>query len=249
MTFSHDLPEPDDRMGLAASFAALAKELARHSTRADAVAAIVEHARTAIPGAEDAGLTIQRGDGTFDTVATTGDLPMRVDSVQYATGEGPCLDSLRQHHVFVANDLRSDPRWPEFARAANERTGVLSMMSHRLFLEDDETIGALNLYATKADAFTDASVPMLSMYATHAAIAFTLADGQERADQLQVALQSNRNIGVAIGILMATYKVTNQQAFDLLRMVSQRTHRKLASIALDVVDTGILVMPEAPGRG
>jgi AmiR/NasT family two-component response regulator len=81
------------------------------------------------------------------------------------------------------------------------------------------------------------------MYATHSAIALTLVDGQERADQLQVALQSNRNIGMAIGILMTRFTITEQESFDLLRMVSQRGHRKLYSVALDVIDTGTIEMP------
>jgi AmiR/NasT family two-component response regulator len=47
---------------------------------------------------------------------------------------------------------------------------------------------------------------------------------------------------------MATYKVTDRQAFDLLRIASQAAHRKLAGIAEDVVETGALDLPELPER-
>jgi hypothetical protein len=57
---------------------------------------------------------------------------------------------------------------------------------------------------------------------------------------LQLALASNRRIGTAIGILMAHGRITDDAAFDLLRMASQGTHRKLRDIADEVVHTGAL---------
>lgn len=67
----------------------------------------------------------------------------------------------------------------------------------------------------------------------------------EEAAHLRVALDSNREIGKALGILMLTYKLTSQQAFDLLRGVSQHTHRKLRDVAVDVTETGTLDIPAA----
>jgi AmiR/NasT family two-component response regulator len=49
-----------------------------------------------------------------------------------------------------------------------------------------------------------------------------------------------------MGILMASNKVTEQQAFDLLRIASQSNHRKLHDVAYDVVQTGELDVPEPP---
>ena len=57
---------------------------------------------------------------------------------------------------------------------------------------------------------------------------------------LQIALASNRRIGVAIGVLMSQQRITETAAFDLLREASQRTHRKLRDIAEDVVLTGVM---------
>ena len=59
-------------------------------------------------------------------------------------------------------------------------------------------------------------------------------------DNLRTALKSSRHIGTALGILMATYKITDTAAFDLLRTVSQRVNRKLRDLADDVVRTGWL---------
>lgn len=65
-------------------------------------------------------------------------------------------------------------------------------------------------------------------------------DATTRARQLADAKTSNREIGVAIGILMGLYKVTRTHAFGVLRAVSQQTHRKLRDIAADFIETGTL---------
>lgn len=67
-----------------------------------------------------------------------------------------------------------------------------------------------------------------------------LAAAEERISHLQIALTGNRRIGAAIGVLMALRKVSEEQAFDLLRNTSQRTRRKLREVADDVTRTGDL---------
>ena len=54
------------------------------------------------------------------------------------------------------------------------------------------------------------------------------------------ALDSNRVIGTAVGIAMASYRLTAQQGFQLLVTASQNTNSKLRDIAARVVDTGAL---------
>lgn len=67
---------------------------------------------------------------------------------------------------------------------------------------------------------------------------------QDQVDNLQIALENSRDIGVAMGILMATEKVTRDCAFDMLRMVSQHQNRKLFLVAADVIETGTLPVAE-----
>jgi hypothetical protein len=71
----------------------------------------------------------------------------------------------------------------------------------------------------------------------------TAASRQAAADHLQVALASNREIGVAMGIVMANHRLTDDQAFDLLSRTSQHLNRKLRAIAREVVRTGVLDLP------
>ena len=56
-----------------------------------------------------------------------------------------------------------------------------------------------------------------------------------QVSQLTSALDSNRRIGMAMGIIMNQRQVDEAHAFDLLRRISQNTNRKLRDIAEDVI--------------
>ena len=63
---------------------------------------------------------------------------------------------------------------------------------------------------------------------------------ENRAGQMRGALESNRVIGTATGILMATHRLGGEQAFQLLAKASQDSNRKLRDLAAAVVDIGRL---------
>lgn len=65
-----------------------------------------------------------------------------------------------------------------------------------------------------------------------------LAAADEAATNLRAALETNRRIGMAIGILMALRKVPEDEAFELLRQASSTRNVKLRLVADDVVRTG-----------
>jgi ANTAR domain len=63
---------------------------------------------------------------------------------------------------------------------------------------------------------------------------------EDRAANLERALLTNRRIGMAIGILLERLRVTEEQAFDVLRRESMRQNVRLAQVAEQVVHTGTL---------
>lgn len=69
---------------------------------------------------------------------------------------------------------------------------------------------------------------------------FALVRATDRVKHLERALDSNRVIGTALGILMATQKITSEEAFMCLKRASQHSNRKLREIAEDVIYTGAL---------
>lgn len=77
--------------------------------------------------------------------------------------------------------------------------------------------------------------------ADHETILELKGDGlvtRERAENLEVALESSRLIGAAVGIIMAFHGVTERDAFQILRKASQDGNRKLRALAEEVVLTG-----------
>ena len=196
---------------------------------------VVDAALTQIEGADHAGVTLlTRTSAT--TPAATDELVREVDRRQYSLGEGPCLTAAHEEaDVVHAPDLATDVRWPRFS-AAVAPLGVASMLSFQLFT-DTETIGALNIYAGRADPFTDDSISIGSLLAAHAALA---AAAQVENAQLRSALQTRDVIGQAKGILMERYKLDAARAFGLLVAMSQHTNTKLRDLAAELAETGEL---------
>jgi hypothetical protein len=239
---------PDPLRGAAQAFSELGAQLGP-SAVPGSFQAVADVAAARVPGVGWASVTTRDGD-KFVTSASTGEPALRADRIQYEMGTGPCVDAIVEQTFFNPDDLRSDERWPELGRRLADEVGMRSMLSFRLAVDGAPMVGGLNLYADRPHAFGEDSVAVGLLVATHAAAVVALHDNRDRAENLQKALQSNRDIGIAIGVLMASHKVTREQAFDLLRIASQHTNRRLRDIALDVADTGTLeVAPPGPGQG
>jgi hypothetical protein len=231
---------------LAILFASIGRQLASFDRTDTVFRALCATAVERVPGGEFAGVTIGQ-DGAFKTVGATSDLVHKADRIQYDLRSGPCVDAIVHDTVFDTPDLRSDRRWPEFGRQAFDATGIVSMLSLRLYVENDHAVvAALNMYSTQPAAFGEPAATIALLLATHGAIAVSNAAARERAANLEKALENSREIGVAMGIVMHQQKTTRDQAFDLLRIASQHTHRKIAEIAAEVADTGQL--PNLPLR-
>lgn len=230
---------------LAEVFADIARQLHEQSTPMDVVERITRAAVDTVEGCDHAALSVIRRHGRIETRGATDEVPHAVDAIQYETGQGPCLDAIDEHEVFQIDDLTADERWPPFSRRAAEETGVRSMLSFRLFVESD-TIGALNFYSRDVGAFDEHARTVGTILATHAALGIRAVQDKERAEQLDQALASNRVIGMAMGVLMARGRMTEQEAFSVLTRASQHLNRRLRDVASQVVDTGVL--PERPQR-
>jgi hypothetical protein len=67
-----------------------------------------------------------------------------------------------------------------------------------------------------------------------------LEAAEAKAGHLEVALGTNRRIGIAVGILMCRLQVTEDQALAVLRKHSQDHNVKLRDLAEEVIYTGTL---------
>jgi GAF domain-containing protein len=234
---------------LAEVFADIARQLHEQGSPEAVVDRITRAAVDTVEGCDHAAISILRRHGRIETRGATDDVPPAVDAIQYEVGQGPCLDAMDEHEVFQIDDLATDERWPPFSRRAAEETGVRSMLSFRLFVEAD-TIGALNLYSRGVGAFDEQARSVGTILATHAALALRSAQDKERAEQLDQAVASNRVIGMAMGVLMARGRMTEQEAFSVLSRASQHLNRRLRDVASAVVETGLVPdRPQRPARG
>jgi hypothetical protein len=213
------------------------------ATSAATFQAIVDVTVERVLGAHAASIT-QLADGAFVTVAATSQFAVSADRIQYALGAGPCIDAILEETIYRPRDIRNDRRWPEFGRQV-AGLGVGSMLSYRM-TADGGTLASLNVYSGEVDAFDDTAAAVGLLLATHGGIAASAVGHRTHAEQLEQALITSRQIGEAIGILMATHNVSDNQAFDLLRIASQNTNRKLHEIAADVVLTGTLDVVSPP---
>jgi hypothetical protein len=212
---------------------------------------LVEVAVERVPGARWASVSVLRADH-FTTAASTAEQATRADTLQYETGSGPCVDAVVEDSVYVTGDVSSEARWIQWGRRAHVEAGVTSVLSQRLHHHDPESgvVAGLNLYSDLPYAFDRSAVAVGLILATHAAALFSEMLASNRAGNLSRALESNREIGVAMGILMQQHQFTRQQAFDVLRVASQNSNRKLAEVASEVADTGTVTItrkwPTAP---
>ena len=219
---------------LAEAFADIARQLQAQNSREETWQKIIDLSHDFLPEFEHAAISLVHGNGRVDTVAATDDVPRVVDRIQYETGEGPCLSAIREENLYVTGDLGNEDRWPKFTARTVDETGIRSMLSFQLFV-DDEVLGALNLYNHRVDAFDERAQAFGGVLAAHAAIAMSAANAQDEAEQLETALASSREIGTALGILMVQGKVTRDRAFQILSTGSQRTNVKLRELAARIV--------------
>lgn len=206
---------------------------------------VVRFGARILPGTEHCGLTLIRAQHPPRTIAASDPLPERVDALQYASGEGPCLDAASEG-LEVTGNLEGDDRWPVFGPSCVEHTGVRSMLSVRLSLTGSD-LAALNFYTREADAFGDDAVDVASVLAPFASLSVEHALRVQDTSNFEAALSSSRQIGTAIGIIMARRLLTSEEAFDLLRATSQQLNRKLREVAAEVQETGQL--PETRRTG
>lgn len=224
-------------------FAALARDLAEQADR-DAVATRVLELITGATGCSFAAIAQLSPQGALTYHHTTDrELLSKVAAISTATGEGVAWQALRERATVQVDDVNSEPRWPQYTSRLRAETPIRSVLAYCLIL-DNSVLGVLLLFSTEPGFFTVPMCRFADVYADHAAIALARVSDHERAENLETALRTNREIGMAIGILMVRYGLTDQAAFDLLRVTSQHEHRKLRDIAAETVYSGELPQRE-----
>ena len=93
----------------------------------------------------------------------------------------------------------------------------------------------MNLYSLKPDAFDADDINNGHALAAHVGVALAAS---QNAENLELAITNRTAIGRAEGILMERFGIPPDQAFAVLRRVSQHRNVKLNRVAEDLVRTG-----------
>ncbi|WP_159801237.1 GAF and ANTAR domain-containing protein [Arthrobacter zhaoguopingii] len=202
--------------------------------------AFASHTATILePGVQtQCGITLKRNDRAT-TVASSSVAATELDEVQYGYGDGPCLTAIRTGETAVVQDTRTDPRWPEYLTAIEGR-GYFSVLGVPLMTGGDGG-AAVNLYAEAPGVFTADIVSQVEEYAAEAAstleLALQLAAHKDAAANLQAAMESRTNIDIAVGIIIAQNRCTQQEAIQILRRASSHQNVKLRVLAEQLVQS------------
>lgn len=196
---------------------------------------VCEAAPRVVSGCDHASLMLRRGGGRLVTSGASDAVARAVDDLERALGEGPCVDAIEEDAVYVDTDLAVSSRWPKLAKEVLATTPVRGMAGFTLRIGTDQ-VGALNLFSDTPGGLSEQSVDQGVVLAAFASVAAYAAQERRRATTLRDGLDSNREIGKAVGLMMAFHRVNDQAAFDLLRQASQDMNVKVVEVARQVVD-------------
>jgi len=202
---------------------------ATHGGLERTLGAIAEAAQHSVPGFDHVGVTVVQGDGAPTTVASTDDVALELDNLQYEFDQGPCMDALRRQRVVLAEHLEQQAgNWPRYAPRASE-AGVRAQMGVQLE-RSDTPLGSLNFYSMAASTVDPDAPRRAELFAAHAAIALAYAR------HIEDLTPAREPIGQAIGILMERFEINEEQAMYYLVRVATAAELHLRDVAAEVVE-------------
>lgn len=198
---------------------------------------ICELAIDAIKGSEGAAVAI-RSSGRPACGATSNQIAGAGINLELQSGIGPALESLRLGVRRQSPSLVTEKRWGEFTTGALY-AGIASVLAVPLPVHNSP-FGALALYSTHENAFSDVSFDQAAAFAARAAVVLANAtlywQATDLSDQLKEALESRAAIDQAKGILMARDHISGDEAFAVLLRASQAGNIKVRDIALKIIE-------------
>ncbi|BBX48868.1 GAF and ANTAR domain-containing protein [Mycobacterium cookii] len=192
---------------------------------------LIEGAAKSVPGAQYAGITVTQKRRRSQTAAATHRYPVMLDEIQSRCQQGPCLTAAALQNSVLIDNLDTDERWPLYREEALKQTPIRSILSYGMF-KDGGTTAALNFYAEPVNAFDDGSVDLGLIFATHTALVWNM---MRRDQQFRSAIISRDIIGQAKGRLMERFDIDADEAFEMLRQMSQGSNTQIIHIAQRIV--------------
>ena len=186
-----------------------------------------------------AGIMLMSGDVPHGSLCTTDAVSALIEQLQYALGEGPCVDAYHQDRPVLEPDLAepSSPRWIAFSGPAIE-AGVRAIFGFPLQV-GAVRLGALNLYRDRPGPLTGEQHADALVMADVAAQAVLTMQADAPPGKVATALEAGADfqhvVHQASGMVAAQLEVSVGQALIRLKAYAFGHDRPLNDVARDVV--------------
>lgn len=184
------------------------------------------------------GVTLLR-DRSKATVASNGPEAQKMDEIQYAFNDGPCLRAARGGQVDYVSDFDSETRFPGYAEAISQH-GIKSALGVPIPLEGNAT-AALNFYSPLTDAFSEEAIAAAQRFAEEVSaslrLAIRIAELTDSTAHMRAAMESRTTIDLAVGVIMAQNRCSQDAAMEILKAASSSRNIKVRDIAASVLES------------
>lgn len=192
-----------------------------------------------VTGMSGAGIMLMSGDLPQGSLCTTDRVSALIEDLQYALGEGPCLDAYHQDRPVLEPNLGDParPRWLAFTGPVFE-AGARAVFGFPLQV-GAVRLGALNLYRDRPGPLTDHQHADALVMADITAQAVLALQADAPPGKLAAALNASADfhyvVHQAAGMVAAQLDVSVAHALIRLRAYAFGNDRPLTDVAHDVV--------------
>ena len=173
------------------------------------------------------------------TVASSSSSAKAIAQLEYEFSETPSLTATATQQSIHVPDAQRDGRWPDYSSAVLAQ-GVRSVLAVPFQLEGG-TKAALLLYSRQPGRFEPRMLKFAEDFVGQTSLALRLAvrfaHYSETAANLRATLESRTVIDMAVGIIMAQNRCSQQDAFEILKTASSTRNSKLHDVAAMVVNS------------
>ncbi|MDD3296424.1 MAG: ANTAR domain-containing protein [Candidatus Omnitrophica bacterium] len=147
-------------------------------------------------------------------------------------GEGVVGKVAKEKKPIAILDVLKDKRYKEKKLAKSEK--LVSMLSVPMMIKK-KLIGVINCYTTKLYKFTQSDKALLAAVANQAAVAIKNTELMVKTKIIQEELETRKVVERAKGILMKEQKLTEEDAYNLIRRSSMDKRVPMKEIAQAIV--------------
>ena len=198
---------------------------------------VLEAAILALDDASGAVIAVMESEGNDALTCASNDLAAQAHGIEETLGHGPGLAAWTSGRPVGVEDVRTDGRWREWARAVTD-LGVRACVGVPL-LADRAAVGTLSVYWEMPLAASPRLIRLLEVLAAQTSLA--LSDHHSRSavtvetDHLAAALDRRRKIITAVSLMVADGSLQDDEAMQILLGRARKHGKPLLEIAEEVI--------------